>query len=294
MTRTGLSCLWAIIFLIGNAPKAPAAELVSRGGYSWAESYEGFGGFSGLAMAPDGASLLAVSDGGWLVRARLSRDADGRLRGVTTEWRDRFRDNQGDPVNDFKSDAEALAVTADGTAYVAFEGYTRIAAFHPPDMMPRPLHRWDRFKKHWGNEAFEGLIMLPDGRLMAVLEEAHDGRYRTILGRDHDWQAGPSIPAPDGYAATDSTIGPDGRFYLLERRVTLTARFATRIRRFTLDDGGFGPGETLLETAQGALGNMEGISLWPDKDGRTVVTLIADDNFLPFQKTLLVEYDLAD
>ena len=61
-----------------------------------------------------------------------------------------------------------------------------------------------------------------------------------------------------------------------------------------MGDDGFGPGETLLETAPGVLDNMEGISLWQDGTGQTVVTLISDDNFLPIQNTLLAEYDLVE
>jgi hypothetical protein len=40
-----------------------------------------FGGFSGVAVEPDGAGVLLVTDGGSLVRARLVHEA-GRLAGI--------------------------------------------------------------------------------------------------------------------------------------------------------------------------------------------------------------------
>jgi hypothetical protein len=294
MTQSRHSCLGALALLLGLAPVAPAAELVPRGVYYWAEDHEGFGGFSGLAMSPDGASLMTVSDAGWLVRARLSRDAGGRLRGIVTEWRDRFLDSRGDPVNHFKADAEALAVAVDGTVYVAFESYTRIDALHPPDMTPKTQHRWDRFRALWGNAGLEALAVKPEGGLLAILEEPAEGHFRTLLGDNRDWRDGPAIPASDGFGAADAAFGPDGRLYLLERRFAYTAGYATRIRRFAYEAGRFGAGETLIETPHGALDNMEGISLWRDAAGQTVISLISDDNFLPIQNTLLVEYDLVE
>lgn len=294
MTHFRHSCLGALALLLGVATVAPAAELVPRGIYYWAEPQQGFGGFSGLAMSPDGASFLTVSDVGWLVRARLDRDAGGRVRSIVTEWRDRFLDNRGKPVNTFNADAEAIAVAGDGTVYVGFESYARIAALHPPDMMPMAQNRWDRFRALWGNAGFEALAILPEGELIAVLEEPVQGRIRTLVGKDKDWRDGPTLPASDGFVTADAAFGPDGLFYLLERRFAYSAGYATRIRRFPFDAGIFGPDETLLETKPGALDNMEGISLWRDTTGRTVISLISDDNFLPIQNTLLVEYDLVE
>lgn len=294
MNHCRLSFLGALAVFLGLAPMTWAAELVQRGVYEWREAGDEFGGFSGIAMTADGASFLAISDQGWLFRAELGRDAAGRITDARTVWQGRFLDNKGVPVTPFQADAEALAVAPDGTVFVGFEAYSRIAAFHPPNMMPAPQHVWDRFKHLWGNEAFEGLAILPDESLLVVLEEPRDGLYTTLIGRDHEWRDGPSLPASDGFAASDITVGPDGWLYLLERRLTLTARFVTRIRRFEIVGDAFGPGETLVETAPGALDNMEGISLWRDGVGTIVVTLISDDNFLPIQNTLLVEYDLVE
>ncbi len=293
--RCGVAAL-ALVAALAGSVSAAAAELVRRGIYYWSEEREDFGGFSGLAVAADGASLMAVSDAGWLFHAAIRRDSAGRITGIETDWQARFLDNFGRPVEGFTADAEALAVAEDGTAYVGFESYARIAALKPPDMMPEPQHRWDRFRAFWGNESFEALALRPEGGLIAILEEpvAPGEGFTTLLGDDGDWREGPRLPDGDGFAASDAAFGPDGRLYLLERRFALTAGYATRIRRFDYAGGRFGPGETLLETAPGALDNMEGISLWRDAAGRTVVSLISDDNFLPIQNTLVVEYDLTE
>lgn len=294
MPGTNATSVLGVLVLLA-AGTAGAAELIPRGIYEWHEDRDGFGGFSGLAMTADGVSFLTVSDEGEMVRARVRRDAGGRIEAVETDWQARLRDNSGKPVSGFTADAEALAVGPDGTVYVGYESYTRITSVTLPDLMPVTLHVWDRFRDLWGNAGFEALAVLPDGRLIAILETPADGNlFGTFIGRKSDWQPGPSLPADGGFDAADAVVGPDGRLWLLERRLASARGFATRIRRFAYDGTGFGPPETLLETPPGTLDNMEGMSLWTDAGGKTIVSLISDDNFLFVQKTILSEYELRE
>lgn len=277
-----------------------AAELVPRGVHVWRESGDGFGGFSGLAMAPDGASFHAVSDEGTLYHALVTRDANDRITGIESDWHGRLLDNHGKPVAGFTADAEALAPAKDGGLYVAYESYSRITKIHPPDLHPTPLHDYRRFHDLWSNESFEGIAERPEGGLIVLIEKANDraGGYPTFLGDGRGagmkWRPGPAIPdGGGGFGASDAAFGPDGRFYLLERRLALGG-FATRIRRFGYSDGRLGASETLLETAPGTLDNMEGMSLWTDASGRAVISLISDDNFLFLQRTIVAEYELRE
>lgn len=293
--RRGAVWLGLAVWLV-SAGIVTAAELVERGRYVWTGSGADFGGFSALAVTGAGAGLWALSDRGVLLHADVARDAAGRITGIETRWQGRLRDNHGKPVSGFTEDAEAMALAADGSIVVGFEGYARIARFRPPDLVPEPLSVWDRFRDLWGNEGIESLVICPDGALMAILEPAvSDGTYATLIGgAGAGWRAGPAIPTEGGFAAADATFGPDGRLWLLERRFGYLTGFSTRIRRFDPAGGRFDAAETLLLTAPGALGNMEGISLWSDPSGQPMVTLIADDNFSVLQETLIVDYELRD
>ncbi len=290
--------LLAAAVAAGPAAAATAADLVSLGTYTWREADDGFGGFSGLVMGQDGASLYAVSDEGELYRATVRRDAANRIERIVTDWHSRLVDSKGKPVAGFTSDAEALAPARDGGLFVAYESFTRVTEIHPPDLRPTPLHGFRRFSTLWSNESFEGVAERPEGGLVVVAEMPDaEGAYPTFLGdrqgKRMEWRTGPGIPGADDFGASDVAFGPDGRFYLLERRVSLGG-FATRIRRFGWQAGRPGPAETLLETAPGALDNMEGMGLWTGPDGRTVISLISDDNFLFLQKTVVAEYELVE
>jgi len=52
--------------------------------------------------------------------------------------------------------------------------------------------------------------------------------------------------------------------------------------------------ETLLVSRLGEFDNLEGMSLWRDADGDIRVTLVSDDNFLPVQRTEIVEFVLRE
>jgi hypothetical protein len=293
---------WHIAALVAAALAAtPAmpAPLTPLGLYYWNARLPGFGGLSGLIMDADGVGLLTVSDRGTLFRARIERDRPGgRIARIAVTWQGRPKDAHLESVAGFREDAEALSPGPDGTTYIGFEGYTRVSAFHLPDLSPTATHTWDRFRSLWGNGAIEALATLPDGALMAVVERprTESSGYPVLIGRDGDWRAGANIPVPDDYAAVGADVGPDGMLYLLERRFALGPGYSTRVRRFALAGDGIAPGmgEVLLATDPGELDNMEGISLWRDAGGRMVMTLISDDNFLPIQNTMVAEYIVAE
>lgn len=293
-----LRALLISVWLALPCPAALAANLTLRGDYTWAEKDADFGGLSGLIMGRNGASLTAVSDDGVVFQAAVARDGAGAVTAINVTSSLRLHDNRNRPVAGFHANAEALAPGPRNRIFVAFEGYARIAAFDLPDPKPKPLHAWNLFKPIWGNAGFESLAWLPDGRLIALVETPVDGHYPVHVQSGRSFVEVPGLPADGEWSATDAALGPDGRLYLLERRQDWLMRFQTRIRRFAVLRGkepAFGAGETLIETRPGDLDNMEGLSLWHDT-GRnvTVLSLVSDDNFMPFQSTRLVEYDLHE
>lgn len=271
------------------------AQQALLGSVTWANGAPDFGGLSGLAITDEGTGFFAVSDAGLLLQARLIRDAMGAPTKVELLAASRFLDNFGRPADGFQSDAEAIRIDADGSLLVSFEGYARVARFRPPDMMPAPLHEWDRFQALWGNEGMEALALGAEGRLLTVVEAPQtDGAYQTLEYRGgRRWDDGPPLPSDGLFSATDADFGPDGRLYLLERNFSVLLGYQTRISAYAVNGEGFAPPRILLLTDAGTWGDFEGMDIWTDPQGRTIATLIADNNFLPLSPTTIAEFDLT-
>lgn len=271
-----------------------AQELRSLARFVWAVDDEDFGGFSGLVVADAGRTLWAVSDRGTLWRAEIERDAEGRIIGIGAPWHDRLLDNHGKPVSGFTSDSEAIAAGPDGGFFIGYESYSRVTGLRPPDMRPTPLHAFERFKTEWNNEGFEGLALRSDGSLLAVVErrDATEGGYRTYVGHGNDWRPGPILKTGPGFGASDLAIDADGKLWLLERRLTWLGRFETRVSTCADANDGAVDCDPVMLPGSADLGNMEGLSLWRDAEGRQFISLISDDNFSVFSSTAIVEYEI--
>lgn len=263
---------------------------------TWAEDAYDFGGLSGLALTEGGQGFVAVSDAGLLLQGKLTRDGTGALAGAELLAASRFLDNFGRPATGFQSDAEAVRIDRDGSILVSFEGYARVARFRPPDMMPEPLHEWDRFRTLWGNEGMEALAIDAEGRILTVLEAPlTGGAYSSLEYRGgKTWADGPRLATDGQFSATDADFGPDGRLYLLERKFSVLWGYQTRISAYDATGEGFGPPRILLLTETGTWGDFEGVDVWTDPEGRTIATLIADNNFLPLSPTTIAEFDLTE
>ena len=99
----------------------------------------------------------------------------------------------------------------------------------------------------------------------------------------------------DGYDITDLAFLPSGDTLVLERWYQPLRGVGMRIRRIAGRDirpGALVDGQRLIEADLGfEIDNMEGLSVHQEQ-GRTILTLISDDNFSFLQRTLLLEFEL--
>ena len=97
---------------------------------------------------------------------------------------------------------------------------------------------------------------------------------------------------------SDAALLPGGDLLLLERKFSWTAGLWIRIRRIALS--GIKPdalvdGPLIFDADLGyEIDNMEGLSVHRSAAGETVLTLISDDNFSIIQRTLLLQFTLAE
>ena len=106
-----------------------------------------------------------------------------------------------------------------------------------------------------------------------------------------------SLRRSDDFDVSDAAFLPDGDLLVLERKFSFAAGVAIRIRRIAgaaIRPGALLDGPVLLVAdSHYQIDNMEGLAVRTTADGKTLLTLISDDNNSIFQRTLLLQFALA-
>lgn len=260
---------------------------------TWSEDADWFGGLSGAEISADGTLLTIVTDFGFLLTARLTRD-NGALSGVDLLSATRLKYASGRDLAGQTRDAEGLAIAPDGRAFVSFEHLHRVARLNLRDGRTEALSGNGAFGDLPENGGLEALAVDPAGTLVAVPETSASRQtpFPVYLRAGRVWRSGPEIPRRGPFLPVGADFDAAGHFYLLERAVTPLG-FRSRLRRFDLAAANLA--EEILWTSQpGSYDNLEAIAVWTGPDGRARLTLISDDNFLAAQKTQIVEFAVDD
>lgn len=278
-----------------------------RGGLVLSSKHKAFGGFSEFYMEPDGSHFVSASDRGSWLRGRIVY-RDGKLDSIADAEMAPMLGQDGKPLaarNWF--DSESLTYR-DGMFYVGFERVEKIVRFnYQRDGLAargEPIPVPSDFKTFAYNLSLECLAAPPkdsllDDKLIVVTERSLDeaGNHRSYLLNGGDVQRF-TVKRHDDFDISDCVAMPPNDLLLLERRFALLhGGLSMRIRRVSLSDikpGAVVDGKNLIEADLGyEIDNMEGIGLHRNASGETILTLISDDNFLPFQRTLLLQFALV-
>jgi hypothetical protein len=272
-----------------------------------------FGGFSGLAVDAKGSRLMAISDAGaWLTASIVYRG--GRIEKLSDITMGPLKGRDGKVLNGGReADAEAMAFERPGAltgrAYIAFEQRHRIAVVPVTGKGVGPAKRLlplpGRARSAKGNKGLEAIALLragpSKGRLLVMLQEGAKELSDVpgwLIGGGRK-PAALSFKQKGGFAVTGMTSLPGGDILILERRFRFSEGVKIRLRRIrakAIRPGALLEGEILFETdSTREIDNMEGIAAHRDASGRTIVTVISDDNFNRlFQRTLLMQFAIPD
>jgi len=263
------------------------------GSYEWTMDKPWFGGWSGIELSPDGRRMTAITDRGRILKAKIERNCD-QIANIMPRRMWRLKSSNGKRLTSRIADSEGLAIAADGSINISFEGVTRVARYTRPSAAAQVLRHHQAFRGFARNKSLEALAIDGKGRLFAVAERLEDDGSIIVYVLDNDrWSTPFSLTGKQGFLPVGADFGPDGRFYLLERGWSLLG-FRTRVRRWDMSNGQPENETLLLQTSFGIHDNLEGLAVWRDDQGRTRLTMIADDNFLWIQRTEIVEYALRD
>ena len=258
-----------------------------------------FGGLSALSIGVDGR-LYAVSDRGYWLSARMRDDSEGALVDLL-DWQIKsILTPERTPTDGLLTDAEALARAPDGSFIVGFEQIHRLWRYLPPPMTfdspAQPITTPRALAKAPRNGGLECVAVLPKGEIFTLAEELQnkDGNFRGWLignGRAVELSYLPSA----GFRASDCAALPNGDVIVLERHLSMFLSFSARLKHIpaaNIRPGAVLSGEELLRLDPPLrLDNFEGIAVREDAAG-TSIYLISDNNFQPFQRTLLLQFRL--
>jgi hypothetical protein len=290
-----------------DPPRVRFGALTFRGGLSLTSSYPDFGGVSSIRVKPDGAAFLAVTDKGRWLRARIVYDGTGPV-GIADAEMAPVLGPDGKPLAARGwYDTESIAEDG-GTVWLGIERVNRIVRFdigrHGLIARGEPVPVPPGIQRLPNNKGLECLVFvsrsLPlGGSLIAISERGLD-RDGNILG----FLLGGSSPGEfsvrriGDFDVSDCAITPAGDLLVLERSYSRHAGVGMRIRRIALTDvkpGATVDGPALVEVDMNyQIDNMEGLSVHRAADGQLVLTLISDDNFSLIQRTLLLQFTLAE
>lgn len=270
------------------APEAPDG-VAFLGAVAWDHPDPRHGGLSGIEIGEGGHRVVAITDRSTLVTGRLRREG-GAPVAVEETLHHALTTPEGGPLTGFAADSEGLALDPrSNEAVVGFEGYHRVWRFGPDGAGRARLPLFEALSALPTNAGPEAIALDAQGRVLAIPENPQGASFPVWRWDGAEWREAFRLPRRGPMKAVGADLGPDGRLYLLERRLTPLG-FRSRVRRF----GAEGTGEeTVLETRPGRHGNLEGIAAWRDEAGAIRLTMVSDDNFLPIQRGGIVEYRLA-
>jgi hypothetical protein len=281
-------------------------ELTFLGGLELQSEDRSFGGFSGLKLDANGQRLTAVSDQGQWLTARLDR-GDGRLSGLSEARMAAILGPAGRPLIETGDwDCEALWIEG-AAALVACERTHRIYRFETFGREGvRARGQAVSFSTDGQrlpfNRGIEAIGVVPRGgpqagAIIAITErsETRAGDIRGFLiqgGRTQDF----AVRRTNDFDVTDLAFLPNGDLLLLERWFSAWRGVAMRLRRIeaaTVRPGALLDGPVIMSAGMShQIDNMEGLSIHRDDQGRTILSLISDNNFSLLQRTLLLQFSL--
>ena len=263
---------------LGGGSTTRFGRLDWRGGLKLTSASDYFGGFSGLAVIDRGRALVAVSDAGFWMTARLTYDG-GQLSGLGSGRVGALRAIKGKTLERRRDrDAEAIGVVSSSGAsaklVIGFENNARVGRFDlgpegvsPPGVYIDLPKAMGALRSNNGIESIARLDAGPlSGNYVAFAEtKTDDGGKRIGWVFSGKSSRTLKLAAIGNYDISDIAAMPDGGILVLERRFRWSEGINIRIRRISpkaLQANSPILGVTVFEAGSGtAIDNMEGIAV---------------------------------
>ena len=296
-------------------PSKPAKQtfgpLTFKSGAALLGDQRAFGGLSGLQIVNQGRRLIAISDSGYWLTAKIERDDNQNFKALKNVKMIKIYSGAGPrgAVDKYFRDAEGLA-RLNNQLYVSFEGAHTISEYGYTKtgllLDPRVLKLPDDLTKTQINKGMEALAHAPrgttlEGHLVTILERGgrrHQPTYGWIIDPQgtSDKTGRFTLQRDSLFDITGAEFLKNGDLIVLERRFTLATGAGMRLRLIKAEElkkDAIITGKVVFEAGLShRIDNMESVSIYENEAGETILALISDDNHSVLQRTILLEFVL--
>ncbi len=254
----------------------PPTQVVSR--FVLPPMSGGINDFSGIA-SQDGNSILLLSDHGFIVSARLQRGYGQRIEGVQLRQVALLLDEDGHPLTGALRDSEGIAVGPDGRIYVSFEQHNRVLTYRQLGGRAESLGLHRDFDRMRAGRGLEAVAVARDGSIYAIPERPARATYGfpSYRWQGGEWDGAFRLPMDGMFLPVGADFGPDGLLYVLEREHSARG-FRSQVRRFAVRGQAISPSQWVMRSDYGQFGNLEGLSVFRDWNGRIRLLMVSDDD----------------
>ncbi|MCZ8259313.1 MAG: esterase-like activity of phytase family protein [Beijerinckiaceae bacterium] len=292
-------------FSAGDRDRRQFGALTFLGGLELRSKDPEFGGMSGLVLEPNGAGMLAITDRAHWITGRIQQRDDVPL-GIEGARIGPLRAPDGRRMKDTRYfDCESV-FRQGRSLFVGVERTHDILQFDlnaagEPTGNARLTATMPEMKSLHQNGGIEALGLVPagsewSGSLLALAEkEARGQPPGEIPGFLIGARPGRlSLRRIGDFDVTDLAFLPNGDLLVLERRFVPLFGVGFRIRRIPLAmirPGAVLDGPALIVADLSMqIDNMEGLAVHRNPQGRTIITLVSDNNFSLLQRNLLLRF----
>ena len=253
-----------------------------------------YGGFSGLVISNEGTEALVVTDKSFFFVLELLRDENDILTGYSVIRKGRILSSKGEHLNGRNTDSESIVIDKNNNYYISFESNHRIMMHSKVEGKGVFVPKHPMFRKLSVNKGIEALAIDADNRLIAIPEKPPSGISDIPIFRlqNDEWEIVKYVKINDNFLVTDAEILPEGLLLILERKFSWTQGFKTRFRLISLDKFDNKEPVTVFTSTANQFDNLEGVTLWKDKNGEMRILTVSDDNFHPLQQSEIREFFL--
>lgn len=250
------------------------------------------GGLSALAITRFGKNFITLSDRGKYFQGTIDRNSSGLISNLNVLKTGSLLNSSGKALTGRNTDSESMTATQKKGFYISFESNDRIM-FHKSLNAPGEfLPKHSDFKLFGSNKGLEAIAANSKGEIYAIPEAPPEGdsKYPIYKLVNNKWIISERFFQSDTFLVTDAVFLPDNSLLLLERDYNWEG-FKMQLRVLTFDMDTI-TGQNIIFSLNSGIYNYEGISIWQDKYEDYYVTLISDNNFLPFVNSEVREFKL--